>query len=156
MKNLMFVAILTFSFSSCKNEAKKTENRTENPVEVVVENPASTLELGCYAYVKNGNETVLNITSLENGVTAKLNYTLEGKDSNTGTFSGNMIDDKLIGTYSFISEGVESKREVAFMFKDNTLTEGYGDLNADGTTFANKSTIKYTSTMPLTKTECKK
>ncbi len=43
---------------------------------------------------------------------------------------------------------------MAFWVKDNQLIEGYGDLNEDGTKFTDVNTIKYTSTMPLTKVEC--
>lgn len=156
MKNLMILAILAFSLFSCKNEPKNVETTNENPVEVVAENTMQALELGCYAYNKDGNETVFEITGLENGVTGKLRNTMSGKDSNSGTFSGNLDGDKLIGTYTFMSEGKESKREVAYIVKDNILTEGYGALNADGTAFADKTKINYISTMPLAKTECTK
>ena len=153
-KNLMIMAVLAFSLSSCKNETKNVETTNETAVETPIATTTPNLELGCYAYNKDGNETVLDISSLDNGVTGKLTYSLSGKDSNSGTFDGKMVDDKLIGTYTFMSEGKESKREVAFMLKDNTLIEGYGDSNADGTAFPDKTKINYTSTMPLTKTDC--
>ena len=156
MKNLMIVAVLAFSLSSCKNETKNVETTDGNAVETPMATTTPALELGCYAYNKDGNETVLDITSLDNGVKGNLNYSLAEKDSNTGTFDGKMVDDKLIGTYTFMSEGKESKREVAFMVKDNTLIEGYLDQNADGTGFADQTKINYTSTMPLAKTDCTK
>lgn len=156
MKNLVIMAVLAFSVSSCKNENKTVETTNENAVEAPMETPVATLEMGCYAYNKDGNETVLDITSLDNGVTGNLHNTMNGKDSNSGTFTGNLEGDKLIGIYTFMSEGKESKREVAYLLKDNTLVEGYGELNADGNAFADKTKINYTSTSPLVKTDCTK
>jgi len=116
----------------------------------------SALEMGCYSYHGNGNAIDLEITGLNNGVSGKLMYALDGKDRNSGTFSGRLNGDKLLGTYTFISEGIESMREVAFLIKDNQLIEGYGELNENGTTFVDRSNLSYTSTMPLTKTDCDK
>ena len=64
--------------------------------------------------------------------------------------------DKLIGTYTFDSEGKSSSREVAYELKDNQLIEGYGDLDDSGTKFKDVNTIKYTSTTPLLKVDCAK
>ncbi len=85
---------------------------------------------------------------------ANLTYAYAEKDKNTGTFTGEFNDGKLVGTYTFQSEGVESKRQVAFMLKDNQLVEGYGELNEDGTIFKDVNSVNYSSTMPLTKMDC--
>lgn len=112
------------------------------------------LELGCYAYSSDSNIIHFEITSLEPSVSGTLTYALDGKDSNSGTFDGSLMDDKLFGTYSFTSEGVESTREVAFLVKDNQLIEGYGELTESGTAFVDKDNLSYTSKMPLSKTVC--
>ncbi|MDD7886099.1 hypothetical protein [Flavivirga sp. 57AJ16] len=70
--------------------------------------------------------------------------------------NGKLNGDTLFGEYTFMSEGIESKREVAFLIKDHQLIEGYGELNEDRTAFVDKNNISYTSTMPLTKTDCDK
>ncbi|KKN46648.1 hypothetical protein LCGC14_0671010 [marine sediment metagenome] len=85
---------------------------------------------------------------------ANLTYALAEKDKNTGTYKGEFNDGKLIGTYTFQSEGVESKRQVAFMLSDDQLIEGYGELNEDGSLFKDVNTVNYSSTMPLSKTDC--
>lgn len=148
--------LLAASLVSCNNNAAKEETTSEEKVMPVPNKPASLLEVGCYIYNANNNNINLEITSLENGVAGNLTYSLDGKDKNKGTFAGNVDGDKLIGTYTFNSEGKESKREVAFLVKDNELIEGYGDLKDNGTTFADKSSINYSSTMPLTKQDCSK
>jgi len=155
MKKLIILSLLAISLTSCKNNTKEQETTEEKEV-MTTEEPSAMLEVGCYSYNTNNNNVNLEITSLDNGVSGKLTYALAEKDSNSGTFNGELSDDKLIGEYTFMSEGVESKREVAFMIKDNQLIEGYGELNETGTAFVDKSNINYTSTMPLSKTDCDK
>lgn len=113
-----------------------------------------TLEKGCYIYNANGSMVNLEITKTDNPVEGNLIYALAEKDKNTGTFNGQFNDGKLVGTYTFQSEGIESKRQVAFMLKDHQLVEGYGELNEDGTMFKDVNSVSYSSTMPLTKTDC--
>src|SRR5690606_41367916 len=98
----------------------------------------------------------MEITGIQNRVTGNLTYSLDGKDRNSGVFTGDLNGDKLIAEYTFMSEGIESKREVAFLVKVDQLIEGYGELNEAGTVFVDKNNISYTSTMPLTKTDCNK
>ncbi len=149
--------VLTLSFAvffSCKNkEEKADETMIEEPLkEEMVMTP--TLEKGCYTYNANGSMVNLEITKTENPVEGNLTYALVEKDKNTGTFSGNMNNGKLIGTYTFQSEGVESKRQIAYMLIDNQLVEGFGELNEDGTMFKDANSVNFSSTMPLTKTDC--
>ena len=152
MKKIIIILLMTISFSSCK---KNTDEKTSDENNVVNhDEPTSTLAIGCYAYNANNDNIIFEITSLENGVTGNLKYVLKEKDSNLGTFIGEINGENLIGTYSFMSEGIESKREVAFLIKDNQLIEGYGEMDENGTSFIEKTKISYTSTMPLTKTDC--
>lgn len=152
MKKIIILLLITIGFSSCKN---KSDEKIVDENNVVTEKDSvSNLALGCYTYSANNNNISLEITNLENGVSGKLNYSLSEKDRNSGTFTGKIDGENLIGTYQFMSEGIESKREVAFKIKDNQLIEGYGDMNENGTAFVDKSKINYSSTMPLTKTDC--
>ncbi len=156
MKKLLILSLLILSFFGCKNNTSKEQNTLEEKEVVTAEKPSSLLQLGCYSYNANNNAINLEITNLENGINGKLTYGLDGKDSNSGTLNGKLKGDKLFGEYNFMSEGVESKREVAFLIKDNQLIEGFGELNENGTAFVDENNISYTSTMPLTKTDCDK
>lgn len=141
--------------ASCKNN-KESKGSAEGTNPIVAEKPASLLQTGCYAYNADNNAINFEITGVGDEFTGTLTYTLDEKDTNKGTFKGQLSDDKLFGIYTFMSEGVESTREVAFMLKDNQLIEGYGELNESGNAFKDKNSISYTSTMPLTKTDCDK
>lgn len=141
--SILFLAIF-LSLSSCKNSDTTT-----------TENSAPKLENGCYEYNKNNDLIKLQI--LENGdaVVGNLDFAYAEKDSNMGKFRGKVNGDKLIGVYTFLSEGIESTREIAFLIKDYELIEGYGEMKEEGQTFADTSKIQYTSAMPLLKVECK-
>jgi hypothetical protein len=155
MKKLIILSLLAVGLTNCKNITKEQGTKEEKEIMATKESQ-SLLALGCYSYDTNNNTVNIEITGIQNGVTGKLTYTLDGKDRNSGVFTGHLNGDKLIGEYSFMSEGIQSKREVAFLVKADQLIEGYGELNEDGTVFVDKNNISYTSTMPLTKTDCNK
>lgn len=123
-------------FISCKSKEESNASMEVMQIEqdtTISVNPI--LELGCYGYKADGNEIKMSINELNPEVKADLTYALKEKDKNVGTFVGSLADDKLIGTYTFMSEGMESTREIAFMVTDNKLFEGFGDLDDSGTKF---------------------
>ncbi|MBU2903614.1 hypothetical protein KO529_02350 [Arenibacter algicola] len=153
-KKVILLTFVAFSFFNCKNKKEKTEETMkEAPMEPEMA-ITSTLQKGCYMYHENGSMVNLEITNSENPVEANLTYAYAEKDKNTGTFQGEFNDGKLVGSYTFQSEGIESTRQVAFMLEDNQFVEGYGELNEDGTMFKDVNSVNYSSTMPLTKMDC--
>lgn len=157
MKKLAILTLVCIGIIACKNNTNTQEQSTaqeENPVKKSSETPI--LETGCYEFNNNGNHVKMEIDQVNTEVTGNLNIAYDGKDTYQGKFVGSLDGDKLFGTYTFYAEGTESSREMAFLVKDNQLIEGYGELNDDGTKFKDISTIKFTSTMPLTKIECDK
>ncbi|MFD2099979.1 hypothetical protein [Flagellimonas iocasae] len=156
MKKLTLILFLSFLVFSCKTkEEKQTEDSSpETATEIAEETPAPPLEIGCYAYDANGHKISFEITDVSEMVLGNLDYALKEKDANTGTFAGKLQDSVLIGSYTFASEGMESTREVAFLVKDGQLIEGYGELDETGTAFKNKNDLSFSSSMPLSKTDC--
>lgn len=137
MKSTFLVACMAFALVQCKVKDSKVK-----------------LDKGCYVYNSNGSSISFEITETGDSIIGNLDYRLSGKDGNTGHFKGKLVGDKLIGAYTFMSEGSESTREVAFLVKGDQLIEGYGELVNDGSTFKNKDAVSYTSTMPLIKSDC--
>lgn len=82
----------------------------------------------CFAYYKNRDSVFLSIQFKGSGVTGTMLYSIYEKDRNNGTFKGELHGDTLLGDYIFQSEGTQSSREVAFLLKGNTLTEGFGPV----------------------------
>ncbi|WP_111307426.1 hypothetical protein [Confluentibacter sediminis] len=150
MKKLIILCLITSVFISCKNKSE-----TDNTRETVDTNvPSPFLEVGCYAYKGHNNSIELKITEMNDMVAGYLNYHLAEKDANTGTFRGIVDDDVLLAEYTFQSEGTTSKREVIFKVINDELIEGYGEMDAEGTHFRNTDHVSFSSTMPLTKTDC--
>ncbi len=139
---------LLINLASCKKETALEPVKQTPTVETV------TAQKDCYVFEKNGSK--INLQLEQNGTEANgiLTYSLAEKDSNKGTLKGKIENNILIANYTFQSEGTESTRQVAFQFKDNQWIEGYGDMNEEGTHFKDVSQIKFTSSMPLSKTDC--
>lgn len=154
MKTIFLPVFFVLVMSSCTNSNKHETKVSEEILLQETVPQTAMLKTGCYAYQDNTDTVRFEITDIENGIKGKLSYALREKDKNTGTFSGAIDENHLFGVYTFMSEGVESKREVAFMIKDDQLIEGYGDLNSEGNGFKDKNKIHYTSTMPLSKIDC--
>lgn len=155
MKKIILVLSLSLLVFNCKTKEKEqTEDSAPEITEEKIEAPSPALELGCYAYDANGNKISFEVTDVSDMVLGNLNYALKEKDANTGTFAGKLQDSVLIGKYTFASEGSESTREVAFLVKEDQLIEGYGELDETGTAFKDKDNLSFSSSMPLSKTDC--
>lgn len=124
--------------------------------EPVTVKPTTVSPEACYVYDKDGTAISLQIKTTGEEVTGTMEYAIAEKDKNTGAIKGKWINNILLLDYTFQSEGKESTRQVAFQLKDNQLIEGYGEMNEDGTQFKEVSQLKFTSTMPLSKTNCPK
>jgi len=67
-----------------------------------------------------------------------------------------MNGDTLIAEYTFMSEGINSVREVAFLKKDQNYVEGYGEMEEkDGKTiFKNTAGIRFDTKATLVSVAC--
>lgn len=154
MKKLIILSLIALTMLNCKNKEQKTETSNTGLPEVTA--TATPLALGCYVF-NDGKSTVsLEITQNDAAIKGNLTYALSEKDKNSGTFTGQVKDGVLIANYTFQSEGKESTRQIAFKVNKDTLTEGYGELNSEGTAFKDVNSLSFTSNMPLTKTDCSK
>lgn len=158
MKKVVAIATLLLTvLVSCKKatDTEPIQIEPKAPKEAEIVEPAGDQ---CYASSADGNviEMSFNVNSHQE-VNGKLSYNLSGKDKNEGTLIGNMKGDTLIADYTFTSEGVSSVREVAFLQKDGTLIEGFGDVIStnDKVTFKDKSKLKFDAKNTLTKVDCK-
>jgi hypothetical protein len=157
MKKLLSLTMLVLVvFVSCKKTDPATGVITPSaPKEAEIVEPAGNQ---CYSYSANNDmvELSYNVNSHQE-VNGTLSYALSEKDKNEGILVGNMKGDTLIAEYTFTSEGVSSVREVAFLQKDGTLVEGYGETVEanDKITFKDKSKLKFDQKNVLTKVDCK-
>jgi hypothetical protein len=110
----------------------------------------------CFESIK-GNDTVyLKLERFPNVVTGNLVYNFQEKDGNTGTIDGMIKGDTLIADYTFISEGQQSVRQVAFLIKDSLATEGYADMKEEKSKmiFKNTASLNFSKGLQLKTIPC--
>ena len=111
---------------------------------------------GCYVYTGNGDTILLNLREKNGSVSGKLIYQLDGKDRNSGTIVGSMREDVLLADYTFRSEGLISRRQVAFKKKGTTFRDGTGEMTEKNGKmwFSNPDKLKFNAGPVLIKTVC--
>ena len=137
-------------FCSCKKAETKVDNSPSKQVQEV-----ATKE--CYEYVQGKDTIQATLLVQSQTVSGDLIYKIFEKDKNTGTITGTIVGDTLIAHYSFMSEGQKSIREVAFLRKNKSLTEGYGESEEkEGKmVFKDKKKLNFTANMVLNEIPCK-
>ncbi len=155
MKRVMIAsAVLMGFFLSCKKE--KTE--TEVPVTQESNAAKETVSEECYLGILKKDTVSMSLNIKANQVSSgKLSFKFFEKDKNVGSLIGELKGDTLFADYTFMSEGVSSIRQVAFLKKGNTYTEGYGDIeeNNGKTIFKNTKQLKFDGKIVLSKVDCK-
>ena len=126
--NHLFCVGIIF-FVSCNGNSNETTIKTSTvdtpkPAENNIMIPNSV----CYASENSKDTVFLQTEIFPNVVTGTLTYKIYEKDSNKGEIDGKMSGDTLLADYKFMSEGKTSTRQVIFLIKDSTATEGYGAM----------------------------
>ncbi|WP_231463279.1 MULTISPECIES: hypothetical protein [unclassified Pedobacter] len=157
MKKLFSISIaLSLFLFSCKSDSKKYTTVDSSIMSDKTDNYRSPDE--CFTYDKNGDNVSLLIYGTGNNkVLGKLNYSLSGKDKNSGQFYGRTVGDTIIVDYKFQSEGVWSIRQVAWIRQGDKLLEGFGETYQDNdiVKFKNYRKLNYGTSIVLEKTICK-
>lgn len=121
MKQSYFTCLaLAFIISSCNNQPEKAPP--------TIQKISTAHSSDCYSSFKNNDTIRLTMTIMNDTVMGNLKYSLFGKDKNDGSIYGHFSGDTLFADYSFMSEGKESIREIAFLKRGDSLSEGYGDV----------------------------
>lgn len=162
MKIFFAIIISITTLSACTSNTTNTKagDSTDTPtISEFKQDTASAKQSkkACYSYYKNKDTVLLTLVTFENKASGTLTYNLHEKDRNTGSIQGEMHGDTLFADYTFSSEGMESVRQVAFLKKDTTLVEGFGDVEEKGNTatFKNTAALKYDGSLVLTAIDCK-
>lgn len=135
------MAVLT----ACNNHTTKEK--------AIEDHSTAEKHIHCYAFISGRDTISMTLNIKDKLVDGKLTYNFYEKDLNEGTIAGTMKGDTLFAIYTFMSEGLESKREVAFLKKGQDFSEGYGEAiekneemvfkNRNTITFDNKSILKH-------------
>lgn len=156
-KNIMLFATMNavIILFGCNGNSDKTGKNYASQNEAM-EPEVAAKSASCYILENLKDTILLKMIIDKNQVSGDLLYHYFEKDRNTGTIEGEMKGDTLFATYTFMSEGKESKREVVFLKKGDELMEGYADINpATGEPdFSNHSAIKFDEKFILQKSDC--
>jgi hypothetical protein len=116
----------------------------------------ATVTAKCYRYTSDQDTVSLLLSGPADNITGQLVYQIHEKDRNTGTFNGSIVDGKLFALYTFMSEGVESKRPLAFKLDGDNLVEGYGETVTENglTTFADPDAVSFDKGIVLRPVDC--
>lgn len=155
MKRVFIFLIIALAIS-CQNNGHKTVLISVEKSKDHIKDTIPLLHMACYA--TTGKDSVLLKVSISGTVIkGTLIYKLYQKDKNTGTLDGKLYGDTLIANYQFMSEGIESVRQVAFLIKDSIATEGYGDVaDKEGKMiFEDWKSLNFKNGLSLKKIDCK-
>src|SRR3989337_2888325 len=137
----------------CLSNCKDTPKPQEEPLAEKESIPAVAGE--CYLSVIGKDSVLLQLVIENNSAAGQLHYRFFEKDKSGGTIFGNMKGDTLLADYKFISEGMESEREVVFIKQGDAFIEGTGELeDREGrVVFKDYSTVTFNGS-PMQKTDC--
>lgn len=110
----------------------------------------------CFAKMTANDTVILKFTARDTLVEGVLSYRYSEKDKNEGTINGVMRGDTLIADYNFISEGINSVRQVIFLKRNNRMIEGFGNVVDDRgkMVFENTAALTFDESLTLTATDC--
>jgi hypothetical protein len=153
-KEFYLLMAATLLVIACK-ESKKIKLTNNAPAETAMQ---AMPQQDCYTYVKNRDTVTLSLTHADSSLTGNLTYQLFEKDKNKGVVSGKVLGDTILLDYTFNSEGLSSKRQVAYLKQNDTLVEGFAEVEEKngGMVFKNRADLKFQrSGIVLNKIDCK-
>ncbi|MDR6524974.1 hypothetical protein J2787_000344 [Chryseobacterium rhizosphaerae] len=159
MKKLILLSAVSAFLINCNKKTEAPAPKTEADTIAVAEPIVDTLgpKSFCYIGVTGKDSVFASIDDNLGTIIGKLSYKNSEKDSSKGDVTGFKSGDTLKLTYEFASEGKKSKRDIYFLQKDNTLTEGIGDhKEEDGhSKYADEKKISYQGGQKLNTADCK-
>lgn len=149
---------LSFFLMNCNKKAETVAPKVETDSITATEPVVDTLgpKTFCYLGVIGKDSVFASIDDNLGTISGKLSYKNNEKDSSTGDITGFKSGDTLKLTYEFQSEGSKSKRDIFFIQKDNTLTEGIGDHKEEGaqSKYADEKKITYKDGPKMQTADC--
>ncbi len=157
MKKTLYTLGFIITLSSCNKKSDisittpKVDTLAKSDDSMYKITPLATL---CFKGATDKDSIFLSYEDNLGTVTGKLKYKHAEKDGNNGEIAGLMDGDTLKVTYTFISEGTTSDREIWFLKKGTSIIEAIGQYDTSGLLYANTKNITFTGT-ELEPTDCK-
>lgn len=147
--------IITFFLASSLAACNPSENKQDEAP--VTDTRTTVTTHHCYEGIYNRDTIFLELHRNGDSASGQLQYSIFEKDRNNGTFRGLVKGDTLLAYYTFLSEGKESVRQVAFLQKDSSLYEGYGNVQEEHgrMVFKEGTVLNFPADRPLKKVACR-
>ena len=167
LKRTVVIAGFTLMALACNNDPAPTEQ--DMPGDTLAradtgayEQPVNEQKKGdgvsgqCFAKMSANDTVVLRFITNDTLVQGSLTYRYNEKDKNEGTITGVLRGDTLIADYNFISEGINSVRQVIFLKRNNRFIEGFGNVVDDHgkMVFENTAALKFDESLTLQAIDC--
>ncbi|PZX58469.1 hypothetical protein LV84_01678 [Algoriphagus ratkowskyi] len=153
MRSIYIVFLTLLALSSCSGPKK------DSPIDAAFSPETELIEAintECFQYI--GEKDTVRLTTHINGtkLTGTLDYFIFEKDKNSGTIEGEIRDGLIIAEYTFMSEGVTSKRQVVFKNTEDGWKEGYGEMKTvdEIPVQVNLDSLDYSHNMALSPFPC--
>jgi hypothetical protein len=154
MRYFFLLAVITFA--AC-NSSEDAPGKTGNGTDKRAKAPEPIAVINCYKGINNRDTVLLDLTTIDKGVSGNLQYNFFEKDKSDGTFSGEMHGDTLLAEYVFSAEGRTSERQVIFFKRGNELVEGYAAMEEKGNriVFKDINTVDFSKGIVLKQVNCR-
>ena len=141
----LFFTLLIFGIISCNSN----QNESTPP-------SAAEIRTNCYEIQSESDTVTLRLELKGEDVTGTLSYKYYQKDKNEGSVKGKLKDSIVIADYSFLSEGTQSIRQIAFRLSGNDVIEGYGPMIEQGgkMVFTNIDSVNFDPQFLITGISC--
>jgi hypothetical protein len=151
-----FFLLVVITLTAC-NSNEDTPKQKENGTDKRAKAPEPIAVVNCYKGINNRDTVLLDLTTIDKGVSGNLQYNFFEKDKNDGTFSGEMHGDTLLAEYVFSAEGRISERQVVFLKRGNELVEGYAAMEEKGNrmVFKDINTVDFSKGIVLKRMDCR-
>ncbi|MFT3748830.1 MAG: hypothetical protein QM768_10955 [Agriterribacter sp.] len=148
---VIYILILFSVYVSCNPAGEKPKHETPESNKT-----NSSSIINCYKHESASDTVVLKLIRVGESITGTLVYKLKEKDKNIGTIQGYMKGNILVADYTFMSEGAQSVRQVAFKLNGNSFTEGYGDIvdENEKRRFKNLDSLTFNTSVKLSRYPC--
>jgi hypothetical protein len=153
---LLLFTTAAANVTSCRETKKSAATPSVTDSSQTVEMKIMIPNTYCYSTSGGKDSVYLKLEKFPNVVTGRLLYKLYEKDSNKGDIVGVLHGDTLIADYKFLSEGLNSVRQIIFLIKENTAREGYGEMEEHNgkMVFKNLQETDFTKSVLLNKIDC--
>lgn len=130
-----YLIICSLLFLSCRDNAKITQEATENVIEIATKISTNTTDTLCFLQtqgIKHQDTSIIKLVITNNDVVGKMLYMPHEKDGRFGNIKGNKNGDILDLVWTYMQEGMKDSIPVILKMNGSSLLQKSSsyDLNS--------------------------